>query len=796
MNEKYQRLLKKYNLKMISLLKEKEALGIFSDLQNGKNSYMRLERLESSAFETKWIEVIEDCLFDLGDIVTNPRSVTKVDASVVPVELAKKINGDTVRHLASHTQYIKDIDEMGDVTPSKLLSMFNEDDIHTYENRFIATFIRQLVLFIEKRYEYVKHFSPLHNEEILYLKNHSFVDGAEVEIETKVKVKTLADDNSARESNSYISRIEKIREYVLYYYNSPFMRQLKTDRNVKRPILQTNIIRKNPKYHHCYEVFLFLEKYDRLGVSYKLHEQYSLLNEDDLFELGQANMASFLAVKSKLHSLDVKAHSKVYKPKILTSMDDESFVYGPYLEGPVEFIRVDETFRKYVDGKVKLDLPIHPSKQERLYYKDEFDYRNENKKDNQELNALLRRKKKEINDFEKEMKKVIEQREKDERNLEAILRKAIKNEEDQRIEQKRRELIASALKDGQNEEILDKEATSKEILMDDSLIEEVKSEVENEPKEPVEEAKPQEENKPVKKAKKAKKAKTPKEEKPVEVKEETSNEEVKEEPVTEQVIEGAPVEETPIVETPIEEVAPVEETPVEETPATEETPAEEIPNEEQVPAEENVPDQQQDEHVEEAPIIEEPQEEVPSEPVVEPEPQVTEEAPINEEPQQEAVEEPVSSEETPVEQPEDVKEEKKSAKRNRKPKAPKVEQVEEQPVVNEQEEPVQEEKPAKKARKASKKKEKTPKEEPAPVVEETPAVKSPKEEPIQEAPRKERKPKEPVEKIPGRFLVKTNEGYYVKKGVYSVYKHEAKVFDDFVKANALKKELGGKVVKV
>ena len=757
MNEKYQRLLKKYNLKMISLLKEKEALGIFSDLQNGKNSYMRLERLESSAFETKWIEVIEDCLFDLGDIVTNPRSVTKVDASVVPVELAKKINGDTVRHLASHTQYIKDINEMGDVTPSKLLSMFNEDDIHTYENRFIATFIRQLVLFIEKRYEYVKHFSPLHNEEILYLKNHSFVDGAEVEIETKVKVKTLADDNSARESNSYISRIEKIREYVLYYYNSSFMRQLKTDRNVKRPILQTNIIRKNPKYHHCYEVFLFLEKYDRLGVSYKLHEQYSLLNEDDLFELGQANMASFLAVKSKLHSLDVKAHSKVYKPKILTSMDDESFVYGPYLEGPVEFIRVDETFRKYVDGKVKLDLPIHPSKQERLYYKDEFDYRNENKKDNQELNALLRRKKKEINDFEKEMKKVIEQREKDERNLEAILRKAIKNEEDQRIEQKRRELIASALKDGQNEEILDKEATSKEILMDDSLIEEVKSEVENEPKEPVEEVKPQEENKPVKKAKKAKKAKTPKEEKPVEVKEETPNEEVKEEPVTEQVIEAAPVEETP---------------------ATEEVEAEEITNEEQIPAE-DIPTQPQDEHVEEAPIIEEPQEEVLSEPVMEPEPQVVEEAPINEEPQQEVMEEPVSSEESPVKQSEEVKEEKKSAKRNRKPKAPKVEQVEEQPVVSEQEEPVQEEKPAKKARKASKKKEKTP-----------------KEEPIQEGPHKERKPKEPVEKIPGRFLVKTNEGYYVKKGVYSVYKHEAKVFDDFVKANALKKELGGKVVKV
>ena len=778
MNEKYQRLLKKYNLKMISLLKEKEALGIFRDLQNGKNSYMRLERLESSAFETKWIEVIEDCLFDLGDIVTNPRSVTKVDASVVPVELAKKINGDTVRHLASHTQYIKDINEMGDVTPSKLLSMFNEDDIHTYENRFIATFIRQLVLFIEKRYEYVKHFSPLHNEEILYLKNHSFVDGAEVEIETKVKVKTLADDTSARESNSYISRIEKIREYVLYYYNSPFMRQLKTDRNVKRPILQTNIIRKNPKYHHCYEVFLFLEKYDRLGVAYKLHEQYTLLNEDDLFDLGQANLASFLAVKSKLHSLDVKAHSKVYKPKILTSMDDESFVYGPYLEGPVEFIRVDETFRNYVNGKVKLDLPIHPSKQERLYYKDEFDYRNENKKDNQELNALLRRKKKEINDFEKEMKKVIEQREKDERALENLLRKAIKNEEDQRIEQKRRELIASALKDGQNEENLDKEATSKEILMDDSLIEEVKSEVENEPKEASKEAKSQEENKPIKKDKKAKKAKAPKEEKPVEIKEEVPVEEVipvEEQSSMEEIAPTQPQEEQ------VEEISAVE-APIEEALVNEEAPIEEASINEQ-PVVEEVSPQPEREPAEETSSSEEPQEEIPVEPVEE----ATEESPVSEEPQQEIQEESIPNEEPIVEQPEEAKKEKKPAKRNRKPRVPKSEPVEEQVVPVEQEKPQEEaapiEKSPKEVKKPSKKKKAAPKEEPI-------------ENKEKEAPKKEKKPKEPVEKIPGRFLVKTNEGYYVKKGVYSVYKHEAKVFDDFVKANALKKELGGKVVKV
>ena len=52
-------------------------------------------------------------------------------------------------------KYIKEVDEYGNVIPSKLLSMYADDDIHTYENRFIATFIRKLVLFVEKRFEYI-----------------------------------------------------------------------------------------------------------------------------------------------------------------------------------------------------------------------------------------------------------------------------------------------------------------------------------------------------------------------------------------------------------------------------------------------------------------------------------------------------------------------------------------------------------------------------------------------------------------------------------------------------------------
>ena len=69
-----------------------------------------------------------------------------------------------------------------------------------------------------------------------------------------------------------------------------------------------------------------------------------------------------------------------------------------------------------------------------------------------------------------------------------------------------------------------------------------------------------------------------------------------------------------------------------------------------------------------------------------------------------------------------------------------------------------------------------------------------KEKPIEK--KKASKPKEKLEKIPGKFIVKTSQGYYVNQKTYSIHKEEAKIFDDFNEANSVKKNHGGKVVKL
>ena len=442
----------RYHSHMKAVIKGAHERQILESLSNGKNTYLRLDRLQSSSFDSKWIEVIEGVIFDLGEIVGNPRMNTKTEGAIVPVELARKTNAESVQHLASHTQYIKEIDDVGNVVPSKILTIMHDDDIKTYENRFIATLIRRLVLFVEKRYEVVAKLAELHDEEILMIKNQSFVDGATVEIETKIKISHKNEDQESLKSTAYIERIKQIRTYILYFYRSDFMNKLRTEKDVRNPILQTNIIRKNPKYHHCYEVYRFIEGYDRLGVNYKVDEKYSLFNDEELKELNRTLFANYITIKGKDKSKDAKVDTRVYKPKILTSYDDEAFIYGPLLSGPIEFVRMDPSYREYLASKIRSDLPLHPTKKEKEYYADEFEEKSQLRQDEKQRDDLIKRVNKDIKEFEKNAAKIEQEREQQKQDLIRREKETIREEESDMLTEAREELIAQAEADQREHE--------------------------------------------------------------------------------------------------------------------------------------------------------------------------------------------------------------------------------------------------------------------------------------------------------------------------------------------------------
>ena len=801
-----------YHGHMRSLTKAGRERDILAALANGKNTYMRMDRLESSSFDSSWIDEIENVIFDLGEIISNPRQTTKTEGNIVPVELARKINAESVQHLASHTQYVKEIDEYGNVIPSKILTLVHEDDIRTYENRFIATFVRRLVLFIEKRYEFVSKFAELHDESVLMFKNKSFVDGAEVEIETKIRINHKSDDEISLKSNEYVERIKEMRRYILYFYNSDFMKQLKTEKDVHNPIIQTNIIRKNPLYHHCYEVYRFIEKYEHLGVHYKVDEQYSVFDDKELAEINQTLFANYITLKGKERSATTKGSTKVYKPKIKTSPDDDAFIYGPLYEGPIEFLRTDKPYQDYLDSKVRKDLPIHPTKREKEYYADEYAAKAENKEDLKQKNDLIRRKEKEVAAFNKAAAKIDAEREAARLALLEQEKQIIQKEEDDLLTAARNEIIAASLEDqgkAELQRLQDEIAAVTVIEASHPYQEPVTYD------EAVNQIWPQAENAPT--------LRVPKEgesEEPVYIP--VEEEQVEEQPATEEVAEpvieevtvldeqednkeAAPVviEEQPkVVEAshPYQEPVTYEEATLEIWPQIKDAPILRVaPKEEKKPVKKEQPAPVKEEAPKAAPKAKKAKEVQPK-PADVPEYKHPYSKPVTyEEAALEIWPNLANAPALRVAPKEDKPVEKKPAHAKKQAVKPAPKKAEPKPEVKKEQPKVE---PKKEAKKAPEKKEQ-PK-----VEKKQEPVKVEKKVPVKRAPAPKKEPKEPAkkvavrveekprEKIPGRFIVKLNIGYYVTEKKVSQYKEEAYVFDDFNLAKDIKKERGGKIIKL
>ena len=748
-------LFKRYVSKMESI-KHDRFKNINEDLLNGQNSYLRMRMKGSSIFNDEWIKKIEDCIYELGQIVNNPLEVTTTEGNLTPIELAKKINYESIQHLASHTQYIKDIDEEGNVVPAKILSQFHKEQLHTYENKFIATFIRRLVLFVEKRYDFIKNTVNFDTKEILFVKNKSIVDGQEVVIETKVTLKKENDDAQSKAGREYVKRVEAMRRYVNYFYNSPFMKELKTEKNVRKPILQTNIIRKNPYYRKCYETFLFIDRFSQLGVEYTLDENYQEFNEKERKNLNFILTSNLLSLEASESSKIYKKAHKSYKPKLLSSCDDEAFLYGNLVKGPIEFVRADEKYIEYLNSKIKKDMPLHPNKEEKEYYKAEIEEKRAIKKEISETDALLKRVRHQIALWEKKVEKLIAQRDLQEAKEAQAQLDALRKEEAHILEQKRKEIIAAAT---QNKH----EVKEEELARKKAEEERIKREAQEAAQRALEEVRRQEEE-----ARKAKEARLAEEE------------------------AARKAEEERLANLEAERKAEEERLAKEEAARKAEEEAARKAEEERLAQEEAARKALEERLAKE-----------------EAERKAVEEAAKKAEEERLAAEEPVLVEEPIVEekQPEPVLEAEPAKKpvrkpRTKKPAAPKEEPkaVEEAPAVEEQpkaEEPKVEEKketpgePVKKAKSTGKTGENKPK--PKKKPKKKPTAKKPKVEkpaPVEEG------PKDIFEKIPGRFIVKSNRGYVISKSEFSDIKSKARVFDDFNEARRYKAMFGGKVIKL
>ena len=321
-------------------------------LVNIKTNFERIE------FDYSWLDKIEETITYIDDIIRNPRKFIVQEEEVVPVERAKKITLETIRHLAQHTNFIQKIEDDGTITPNKVLNVHKEESFDIYENRFIYSLLINLNSFMQRRKQITKSGSFCKVEKKMQYQAKTNIENENISISLNLQSNSY-DDLSAKSSNGTVEeRIEKIELIINDFLKSQFIKELLTGNivMVKSPIRKTNVILKNPNFQKALELWEFIEQYDvndkeEKSESNEYDDVQAVKNEMDYsFLLDYLILNSFYK-KKEVTPLKIR---KYYIEKIIRDFIDN---HDSYDEKKFKKLLTDE-FKSVKNERVKEEKQI------------------------------------------------------------------------------------------------------------------------------------------------------------------------------------------------------------------------------------------------------------------------------------------------------------------------------------------------------------------------------------------------------------------------------------------------------
>ncbi len=333
---------------------------LFEMVQAGTTTLKQSHQVLHKVVDERWLSVIEESLDALNRITEHPRRFVTTSEEVVPVELARKITADSVRHLSMNTQFIAS-NKNGEIHPTKILNVTTEETYNLYENRFIYHLIQRLVTFIDKRTDVI--FWSTGDETRNTLLMQSSVDDAYEQIEYKLEM-TVKNTQSFAENDSenmqVFMRIDRVRRMVMALRHSAFCDLMAGCTRVTSPIQRTNTIMKDPDYRTCFKLWQFLESYEEVGYSIDVRDSALEFDEEYLIQLYSNLITNYTVFKSLLEAdprrLDEipPKRRKVVKPKFIKQIEEQIVDDYDIPDVEIRKVIIEEVTQAQLDAEAKL----------------------------------------------------------------------------------------------------------------------------------------------------------------------------------------------------------------------------------------------------------------------------------------------------------------------------------------------------------------------------------------------------------------------------------------------------------
>ena len=321
-----------YTQDFISLVRDEDFYTEFMNKAKSGNSEVSfMHRFVDKQIDIAWVEAIEDAIIPLDNIIRNPRRFIVQEEEIVNIELARKISPESIRHLAQHTNMIAKVED-DTVTPNRILNIFKEESFETYENRFIYTLLINLQYFISKRLKAINDCVDGNNVTSILFRDNFSIGRENVKCSFEMTIDSPGfkmDGNLLDvdpEKLSKFQRIERIKKILYDFQNSPLIKALHGTSLVRPPIMRTNVLQKNPDFKKAKALWDFIETYRESGFNVEITETNEIPNDLYLSDLYSTMVLNYSLLKHHIGSegeYEPQKKRKVITPKIIerTFMD-------------------------------------------------------------------------------------------------------------------------------------------------------------------------------------------------------------------------------------------------------------------------------------------------------------------------------------------------------------------------------------------------------------------------------------------------------------------------------------------
>ena len=319
-------------------------------LETGRNyvkySYVRLVK----EVDETWVNAIEEAMPSLQHVVLNPRKFIEEEREVVNIAMARNITAESVRHLLAHSNYIDEYRKDGTVIPNKILNIYKEESLNTYENRFICTLIAELQFFINKRFDAI--FEASKDELGVNFEVDSSIDNytETIDYSLQVKIRDKQTDTENEVSNKDVfARIIQLHRNINMLVGTEFVATMRRFPAVKHPIVKTNAIAKNRDYKACHKLWNFIHSYTQVGFKVDLVKQEPNISKSFEKDIYNSFIWNYAMLHNYMDESDIIDFNRKARKKELDMPGIRRL-----LEEIVEGTDIpDENLRKLVDTELR-----------------------------------------------------------------------------------------------------------------------------------------------------------------------------------------------------------------------------------------------------------------------------------------------------------------------------------------------------------------------------------------------------------------------------------------------------------